>query len=81
MQATIEYFTRVPVPFQFGEMNPYFCHYAQAWHIGHKEGRAAIREVKYRMWGACDSVASSHIAHSLLLLVNIVNGKTNDLQQ
>lgn len=56
-----EYCHKIPIPFQFGEMGAYFCHYAQAWHIGHKGKSAAIEEAKYRMWGACDSGEFSHI--------------------
>ena len=29
----IEYCQRVPV--QFGQMDAYFCNYAQSWHLGH----------------------------------------------
>ncbi len=34
-----EYSRRIPPPFQFGEMNAYFCNHAQAWHIGHRGKR------------------------------------------
>lgn len=50
-----EYSRQVPSPFQFGEMDAYFCHHAQAWHIGHRGKRRAVEAAKYRMWGACDS--------------------------
>jgi hypothetical protein len=53
--GSYEYCRRIPPPFQFGQMGAYFCHYAQAWHIGHKGKSRAIEEAKYRMWGAYDS--------------------------
>ena len=44
-----EYSRRIPPPFQFGEMNAYFCHYAQAWHIGHNGKRGAESAAYERM--------------------------------
>ena len=55
-QATIEYCARVPVSFQFGEMNFYYCNFAQSWHIGHRGKSRATAAVANRIWGNFDPV-------------------------
>ena len=56
MQATAEYCARVPVSFQFGEMNFYYCNFARSWHIGHRGKARATTAVVNRLWGRCDPV-------------------------
>ena len=56
MQATMEYCARVPVSFQFGEMNFYYCNFARNWHVGHRGKARATAVVVNRLWGNFDPV-------------------------
>lgn len=53
-RASADYNNRVPVTFQFGEMNFYYCNYSRHWHIGHQGKSQAIVTAANRMWGDLD---------------------------
>ena len=56
-----DYCRQIPPTFQFGEMDAYFCHYAQSWHVGHRGKKRAVEAARYRIWGECDPSVFNHI--------------------
>jgi hypothetical protein len=52
----MDYNNRVPVSFQFGEMNFYYCNHSRYWHIGHQGKSQAIATAAKKIWGNFDAM-------------------------